>query len=98
MVLELLKKMTCFFETSGSTSLLCGVKTRRPEFLIVFKFSLAESEMRSKGRSEIRKKKKDECRNNAYFCYAVGICRVWNRRRALQSAAENIDYRDLFKT
>jgi hypothetical protein len=32
--------------------------------------------------------KKDKYKNNAYFCYVVGICHIWIRRRALQSAAE----------
>jgi hypothetical protein len=58
------------------------------------KFSPAESEVRPKGGSEIKK----SAEIMPTFCYAVGMCNVWIRRRALQSAAENIDYRDLLKT
>jgi len=50
--------------------------------------------VRPKGGSEIKKKG----RNNDYFCYADGIRHVWIRRRTLQSAAENINYGDLFIT
>jgi len=53
MVLEPLKKMTFFSKRREAFILLSSVKTRRPEFLIVFKFSPAEVEVRPKGGSEI---------------------------------------------
>jgi hypothetical protein len=52
--------------------------------------------VRKKEGIEIPKKKKKM--NAEIMATFVGICHVWIRRRVIHSAAEHIDYRDLFTT